>query len=157
MENQELKTKLVTPLGDFNCQAYPIDSDNCYAITDEELEKLGNHELKWEYENVEEEIDDLSKPIYSEEHEVIGYQKKTITIRKPVLVEYDNTSDLAREQALHRIQELKTLLKETDYRAIKYAEGQYTEEEYAPYKALRQSYRDEINELEGSLEGNDLW
>ena len=58
------------------------------------------------------------------------------------------------ERALkkHRIQELKELLKETDYRAIKYAEGLYTEEEYKPYKELRQSYRDEINELEQELE-----
>ena len=57
------------------------------------------------------------------------------------------------ERALkkHRIQELKELLKETDYRAIKYAEGLYTEEEYKPYKELRQSYRDEINKLEQEL------
>ena len=50
-----------------------------------------------------------------------------------------------------RINELKQLLKETDYRAIKYAEGCYTEEEYKPYKEQRQAYRDEINELEATL------
>ena len=55
-------------------------------------------------------------------------------------------------QKAARISELKQLLAETDYRAIKYAEGYYTEEEYAPYKALRQSYRDEINKLEQELE-----
>lgn len=50
-----------------------------------------------------------------------------------------------------RVAELKRQLAETDYRAIKYAEGQYTEEEYAPYKAQRQEWRDEINELEKKL------
>ena len=51
-----------------------------------------------------------------------------------------------------RIANLKQRLIESDYRAIKYAEGLYTEEEYKPYKELRQSYRDEINELEQELE-----
>lgn len=50
-----------------------------------------------------------------------------------------------------RILDLKRLLSDTDYRAIKYAEGQYTEEEYKPYKELRQSYRDEINRLEEEI------
>ena len=51
-----------------------------------------------------------------------------------------------------RIYELKQLLKDSDYRAIKYAEGLYTEEEYLPYKEQRQAYRDEINALEQELE-----
>ena len=50
-----------------------------------------------------------------------------------------------------RIQKLKMLLAETDYRAIKYAEGLYTEEEYAPYKEQRKAYRDEINSLEKEI------
>ena len=47
-----------------------------------------------------------------------------------------------------KIAELKYKLIETDYQAIKYAEGQLTEEEYAPIKAQRQAWRDEINLLE---------
>ena len=53
-----------------------------------------------------------------------------------------------KELDLFRIQELKALLKESDYKAIKYAEGLFTDVEYAPIKALRQSYRAEINALE---------
>lgn len=49
---------------------------------------------------------------------------------------------------LERIVELKSLLTESDYKAIKYAEGYITEEEYSEVKLLRQSWRDEINELE---------
>lgn len=46
------------------------------------------------------------------------------------------------------INELKRQLAETDYQAIKYAEGHLTEEEYRPIKEQRQIWRDKINELE---------
>lgn len=46
---------------------------------------------------------------------------------------------------------LKQKLKNTDYQAIKYAEGLLTEEEYAPIKAQRQAWRNEINALEKEL------
>ena len=46
-----------------------------------------------------------------------------------------------------RIQQLKISLESTDYKAIKYAEGLISESDYAPIKAQRQAYRDEINEL----------
>jgi hypothetical protein len=51
-----------------------------------------------------------------------------------------------------RIEMLKNELAATDYKAIKYAEGWLTEEEYAPIKAQRQLIRDEINILESQLE-----
>ena len=47
---------------------------------------------------------------------------------------------------------LKTRLAETDYKAIKYAEGWLTEEEYAPIKTKRQAIREEINKLEEEME-----
>lgn len=49
------------------------------------------------------------------------------------------------------IAELKQKLLSTDYQAIKYAEGELTEEEYAPIKAQRKSWRIEINKLEEVL------
>lgn len=47
-----------------------------------------------------------------------------------------------------RIDELKKKLAETDFRAMKFAEGEYTAEQYAPYKAQRAAWRAEINEIE---------
>lgn len=47
-----------------------------------------------------------------------------------------------------QIAELKHKLAETDYLAIKYAEGWLSEAEYAKTKSKRQKWRDEINELE---------
>ena len=44
----------------------------------------------------------------------------------------------------------KQALADTDYKAIKYAEGWYTEEEYAPIKAERETIREEIRALEGN-------
>ncbi len=53
-----------------------------------------------------------------------------------------------------RINELKTYLKATDYKAIKYAEGELSEEEFEPIKEQRKAWRAEINELEKQL--NDI-
>ena len=59
--------------------------------------------------------------------------------------------DLLKDQYRLEIQQLKKALSATDYKAIKYAEGQISEEEYASVKAERQGYRDRINELEALL------
>ena len=56
--------------------------------------------------------------------------------------------DLLKDQYRLEIQQLKKQLSDTDYKAIKYAEGQISESEYASVRELRQGYRDRINELE---------
>lgn len=60
-------------------------------------------------------------------------------------------AELERIAAEREIAELKAKLSETDYKAIKYAEGKYTKEEYAPIDAQREAWRDRINELEAML------
>ena len=47
-----------------------------------------------------------------------------------------------------QIVELKKQLADTDYEAIKYSEGWFTDEEYAPIKAMRESLREKIRALE---------
>ena len=59
--------------------------------------------------------------------------------------------DKLKDQYRLEITQLKKQLSDTDYKAIKYAEGQISEEEYASVRAERQSYRDRINELEALL------
>lgn len=88
---------------------------------------------------------DETKPII----EVTDEQFQLITEGKLVWKNgelVDNTSNLQKQE---RIAELKKQLADTDYQAIKFAEGQLTTEEYAEMKAQRQGWRDEINELEG--------
>lgn len=55
------------------------------------------------------------------------------------------------DEVQRKINETKAKLSQTDYQAIKYAEGFISETDYAPMKALRQAYRDEINRLEAEL------
>ena len=59
--------------------------------------------------------------------------------------------DLLKDQYRLEITQLKKALSDTDYKAIKYAEGQISESEYASVRAERQGYRDRINELEALL------
>lgn len=59
-----------------------------------------------------------------------------------------------KELAEQEIAELKQKLFDTDYQAIKFAEGLLTAEEYAEMKAQRQAWRDRINELERLTSGN---
>lgn len=71
---------------------------------------------------------------------------------KVVVKDYELTEEQEKNiRSIELNQEInlyKEKLYATDYKAIKYAEGLYTEEEYYPIKAERQSYRDKINELE---------
>ena len=59
--------------------------------------------------------------------------------------------DKLKDQYRIEIQQLKKQLSDTDYKAIKYAEGQISENDYASVRAERQGYRDRINELEALL------
>lgn len=63
--------------------------------------------------------------------------------------EKDAEAEAARIAAIDaEIAELKAELAGTDYKAIKYAEGWITAEEYEETKSQRQAWRDRINELE---------
>lgn len=45
----------------------------------------------------------------------------------------------------------KQMLEQTDYQALKYAEGEILDDEYAEMKAQRAAWRAEINRLEEEL------
>ena len=75
-----------------------------------------------------------------------GFSHTTCTLipqSKPI-----DEAIVAKQKAIKEIAALKQKLADTDYQAIKYAEGCYTEEEYAPIKAQRQAWRNKINELQ---------
>lgn len=50
-----------------------------------------------------------------------------------------------------KIKILKRRLAESDYKAIKYAEGEMTAEEYEPIRQKRSEWRKEINRLEEEI------
>lgn len=139
----------VTPIGDFNAQSFPIDPDNVYYITKNELDALGRHELKWSSETYM-----ADEPVYEESvgefGEVIKTQVGTRAVEKtrPILVENDPTEENARNAAIERIAELKKSLADTDYEAVKFAEGAMTAQEFEPYRINRAAWRAEINQLQ---------
>ena len=104
-----------------------IAIDNGYVeITDEDYEKLVNHEICWE--------NGVLVPYTKTAQEIADEQKQ-------VKVDEINA----------RIKELKLNLAKTDYKAIKFAEGVITEEEYDDTKLKRTAWREEINALENEL------
>ena len=58
--------------------------------------------------------------------------------------------ELARVKRLRLIQ-LKNFLRETDYIALKYAEGEITMSEFSTIRENRRAWRAEINALESEL------
>ena len=72
--------------------------------------------------------------------EQIGITKK---FNGDKIVDYVRPKDNTME-----ISQLKAKLQATDYKAIKFAEGLITAEEYEAIKQQRQEWRDEINRLE---------
>lgn len=111
------------------------------------LEKKWHYEVVKEYPNggkiLEEVVDVEGKP-YIPAH----------TEREEILVYIPYTEDeLAMLAAEREIAELKMKLRDSDYQAIKYAEGMFTLSEYAPIREQRQAWRDRINELEGEIGG----
>lgn len=62
------------------------------------------------------------------------------------LAERKRVVDLKRQ-----INELKKKLAETDYQAIKYSEGELSEEEYAEMRVTRRSWRAQINDYENQI------
>jgi hypothetical protein len=80
-----------------------------------------------------------------------GAEYKLVTTDNHYQVIHISEADLLKDQYRLEIQHLKKQLSDTDYKAIKYAEGQISESEYSAIRELRQGYRDRINYLEGLM------
>lgn len=65
-----------------------------------------------------------------------------------VCLMYSNEDDVKLKRQIFN---LKNQLRLTDYKAIKFAEGQLSEDEFSPIKEERQTFRDKINELESQI------
>lgn len=103
-----------------------------------EIKEKGHYEVIKEYKNGGKDVKwviDVAGVVYQPEK----------IVKTPILVYIKYTQKELNEL---KIAELKEKLLATDYKAIKYAEGFISEEDYAPIKAERQSWRDEIDKLE---------
>lgn len=115
--------KTIFPIGLFDAQILPEIPGKGIEVTEEDLAKLAKHELKFS----------------------VDPEGKTI------LVPNDPTEENRKNEATLRIAELKKLLADSDYQAIKYAEGVISASEYVSIKAKREMWRKEINDLEKTL------
>lgn len=61
--------------------------------------------------------------------------------------------DLAAQAAQTEINTCKQLLAQTDYQALKHADGALGDDEYAQVRGQRAAWRARINELEQALAG----
>ena len=57
-----------------------------------------------------------------------------------------------RDNAIQEITQLKKLLSDSDYKAIKYAEGEINPEDYLPIKNQRAEWRAKINQLQAEFD-----
>lgn len=111
----------------------------------QEIQEQWHYETVKEYPNggkdVEKVIDVVGQPYIAEHDEV-----------EDILV-YKTYSEhqLKKLENEKKLSELKQKLQKTDYKAIKYAEGELSVEEYAETKAQRRAWREEINKLEEEL------
>lgn len=94
------------------------------------------------------EFDENGEPL--KEPQIVHHEEITENYLEcaELVPHFISDEEKAKQEKVKRIAELKRLLSETDYQAIKFAEGWLTAEEYALTKELRQSYRNEINQLE---------
>lgn len=79
-----------------------------------------------------------AKEAYDEEEEILIYIPYT-------------EAELQKINAQKRIRELKKLLADTDYKCMKHADGEISDEEYEETKAQRHQWRLEIGEWEKYL------
>ena len=67
-------------------------------------------------------------------------------------VEYDYSDEerdllSIRDRNIAEVEILRQMLRDTDYQAIKYAEGALSDEEYTPMREKRKEWRKRVNEI----------
>lgn len=120
----------IVPISKFEYRVYPIyEEDSCIEISEEDFEKLENHEYCI--------ADDLRS--------VIPYEKTQEEIEREQLQEYLLGLKF-------QIEELKGLLSSTDYKTLKYLEGELTQEEYEQAKQKRAEWRTQIDVIQQEID-----
>lgn len=101
-------------------------SDDCDFISVEQLPQL-NH-----YRQIMKVVDNA---LTVENLQLTAEQEKEISYMETII----------------QINDYKKKLEDSDYKALKFIDGEFTEEEYAPIREERKNYRIKINGLEECL------
>ena len=89
-------------------------------------------------------------PTIKQFRQVLKVKNKTLIVEDLQLTKEQEKNIIYLETQIE-IDKYKKLLEETDYKALKFIDGEFTEEEYAPIREERKIYRVKINELEDKL------
>lgn len=89
-------------------------------------------------------------PAIKQFRQVLKVKNKTLIVEDLQLTKEQEKNVIYLETQIE-IDKYKKLLEETDYKALKFIDGEFTEEEYAPIREERKIYRVKINELEDKL------
>jgi len=121
------KVKLYYPNGEFWYDTFEGERDcaplGSVILSEEEIKGLDNRTLHW--------VNGELKPyIPTDEEREEEEERERLRLKE------------------RRMAELKKWLKDTDYLAIKYAEGEISEEDYYPTREMRKNWRKEINLLQ---------
>ena len=116
------------------------------------VEEKGHYEVIAEYENGGKDVEWIIDEPGIEGKEAYD-EKEEIQIYIPYTEEELRAKKIEKKISEKKMEILKykNLLKETDYKAIKYAEGYYTDEEYESIKIIREGYRENIRNLEEQI------
>ena len=119
----------IIPLNKFDYQIFPIREGDAYIEVSEE-----------DFRGLE----DYTKCFTDDLKAVIDYVKTGEELIR-------EETERKNEELRFQIYELKAQLSATDYKTLKYAEGELTAEEYAETKELRKGLREQINKLESQI------
>ena len=89
-------------------------------------------------------------PTIKQFRQVLKVKNKTLIVEDLQLTKEQEKNVIYLETQIE-IDKYKKLLEETDYKALKFIDGEFTEEEYAPIREETKIYRVKINELEDKL------
>lgn len=92
----------------------------------------------------------LTESEYSKSIEKNSIYKDGTLILPPEQTEEEKALAELEYKKLQKLAEIKKLLADTDYKAVKFAEGMLTDEQYKPIKQLRISWRTAYNSIEKS-------
>ena len=140
----ETKTKILT---DYDLKKGYLKEDTITHYFEEvqEVKEQGHYETIREYPNGGKDVE------WVVEVEGVEYQPAREEIEDIFVYIPYTEKELKKIANNERIKELKKLLQNSDYKAIKYAEGELSNEEYIPIREERKQWRAEINQLEEEI------
>lgn len=109
-------------------------------------------------ENLKEALPETSDFIFVEELPPVKQYRQGMFVENETLVVKDfelteeQEQEIVKMETINEINSLKYFLAQTDYKALKFVDGEFSEEEYAPIRQERKNARLKIRELEATLE-----